>query len=128
MEIIYAIVESARCTGYNNPWLNAAFLTIDSYAMHENTHAHTHARICMGENARRPSRRSHGYFTEFFTLLKYQKLFRVFARFAENVHYFRKHDRNMSNIYPFGLGHNVNVIIGYLRVKINGKSFVASVS
>lgn len=40
MEIIYAIVESTGRKGdtYSKPRLNAAFLTIDLYTMHENTH------------------------------------------------------------------------------------------
>jgi len=86
MEIIYAIVESAE---YNNSRLNAAFLTIDLFAMRENLNGQKHTLA-----------RSHSYFTEFFTLLKYQKLLRMFARINENVYYFRKQDRNMSNIFP----------------------------
>lgn len=108
MEIIYAIVESGVV--YNNPRLNAAFLTIDLYATHESTH--TAAKYMLA--------RSRSYFMEFFTLLKYQKLFRVFVRINENAYYFRKQDWNMSNIFSLGFKCNIMEYLDYNGIFMSG--------
>lgn len=76
MEIIYAIVES---TGIQQ--FPAKRRLPDNRFVRD---AWKHAR----PKIRTPAR----YFTEFFTLLKYQKSFHMFARINENVYYFRKQE------------------------------------